>query len=118
MSARTNRQRCWDNRDAYYMCLTKHSIVAPPGTDMSDIKGALGRGQFAEPPRTEAERVRLAAEERAHDPCTHERDAYEGSCAHSWVCFFLSCLRRLSISINAVCWMNAKRSFMQRPRLV
>lgn len=85
---------------------------------MSDIKGALGRGQFAEPPRTEAERVRLAAEERAHDPCTHERDAYEGSCAHSWVCFFLSCLRRLSISINAVCWMNAKRSFMQRPRLV
>jgi len=84
-ATRSNRQRCWDNRDSYYACLTKHNIHSPPGTDMTGIKGPLGAGSFAEPRRSEAERAQLAAMERSNDPCLRERDAYEGSCAQSWV---------------------------------
>lgn len=52
---------------------------------MSDTKGPLGQGKFAEPPRSAAERAKIAEEERRTDPCVTERNAYEGSCAHSWV---------------------------------
>lgn len=55
---------------------------------MTGIKGPLGSGSFAEPPRSEAERARLVEQERANDPCWRERDAYEGSCAQSWVRYF------------------------------
>ncbi|SHO77707.1 Similar to S.cerevisiae protein COA6 (Protein involved in cytochrome c oxidase (Complex IV) assembly) [Malassezia sympodialis ATCC 42132] len=87
-ATRSNRQRCWDNRDSYYACLTKHNIHSPPGTDMTGIKGPLGAGSFAEPRRSEAERAQLAAMERSNDPCLRERDAYEGSCAQSWIEYF------------------------------
>ncbi|WFD30202.1 hypothetical protein MSPP1_001219 [Malassezia sp. CBS 17886] len=86
--SRSNRKLCWDSRDAYYACLTTHGILAPPGTDMSDTKGPLGRGQFAEGPHSAAERAASAAAERARDPCVRERDAYEGNCAQSWVDYF------------------------------
>jgi len=83
---RSNRQQCWDSRDAYYACLTKHSIQVPPGTDMTGTKGPLGSGAFAEPRRSEDERMRITMAERDADPCVELRNVYEGSCAQSWVC--------------------------------
>lgn len=82
--SRSSRQLCWESRDSYYACLTSHKILAPPGTDMSDTKGPLGRGGFAEKTSPE-ERARILAEQRASDPCAPQRDAYEKNCAQSWV---------------------------------
>lgn len=81
---RSNRERCWESRDAYYGCLTQHGITTPPGTDMSDVKGPLGAGKFAETQQS-AERESKAAAERMQDPCAELRDKYEGSCSRSWV---------------------------------
>ncbi|WFC94448.1 hypothetical protein MBRA1_001078 [Malassezia brasiliensis] len=86
--SRSSRQRCWESRDVYYACLTKNGIHAPPGTDMSGTPGPLGRGAFRDPPRSEAERVQKAADERKNDPCTPLRNEYEGNCAKSWVDYF------------------------------
>jgi len=70
---RNNRQQCWDSRDLYYECLTKHSILAPPGTDMTGIKGPLGSGSFADPPGSPEERLRRSEEELKTDPCIQLR---------------------------------------------
>ncbi|WFD05856.1 hypothetical protein MVES1_001190 [Malassezia vespertilionis] len=86
-ASRSSRQQCWDNRDEYYACLTRHNIIAPPGTDMADVKGPLGRGEFAEA-RSEAERQRTVDIERQQDPCSAQRDMYERTCASSWVDYF------------------------------
>ena len=53
---------------------------------MTGMKGPLGSGAFAEPRRSEDERMRIAMAERDADPCTELRNVYEGSCAQSWVC--------------------------------
>lgn len=113
---RSNRQRCWDNRDAYYACLSKHNILSPPGTDMTGIKGPLGAGSFAEPRRSEAERAQLAAQERSNDPCRQERDAYEGSCAQSWVRTHSN--TRLNTLTSAACWRSVKTSTLPLQRRV
>lgn len=85
---RNNRQQCWDSRDLYYECLTKHSILAPPGTDMTGIKGPLGFGSFADPPGSPEERLRRSEEELKTDPCIQLRRQYEQKCAPSWVCIY------------------------------
>ena len=81
---RANRKQCWSARDAYFACLLGHRINAPPGTDMSDVKGPLASGKFADTTDKET-RQKQAAEERAADPCVQLRQAYEGSCLPSWV---------------------------------
>lgn len=53
---------------------------------MTGMKGPLGSGAFAEPRRSEDERMRITMAERDADPCVELRNVYEGSCAQSWVC--------------------------------
>ena len=53
---------------------------------MTGTKGPLGSGAFAEPRRSEDERMRITMAERDADPCVELRNVYEGSCAQSWVC--------------------------------
>ncbi|WFD33649.1 hypothetical protein MCUN1_000462 [Malassezia cuniculi] len=84
---RANRKQCWDARDAYYACLLKHDIIAPPGTDMSDVKGPLATGKFADATDAQTRQKKLE-EARANDPCAKLRDTYEGSCLPSWVEYF------------------------------
>ena len=81
---RQARKICWQHRDSYYDCLTKNSILIPPGTDMNDGKSAITK--------EEKEKEKLKSEkklkERDTDPCVRERDGYEKNCASSWVSTF------------------------------
>lgn len=103
---RANRKQCWDARDAYYECLLGHGLQKPPGTDMSDVKGPLARGKFAD--NTDAQtRAAAAAKERAEDPCAQLRDAYEGACLPSWVCD----------SADQVDYFNKRRVLEERQKI-
>lgn len=55
---------------------------------MTGMKGPLGSGAFAEPRRSEDERMRITMAERDADPCVELRNVYEGSCAQSWIEYF------------------------------
>ncbi|KAN0066123.1 hypothetical protein ACQY0O_000217 [Thecaphora frezii] len=85
---RSGRQACWTHRDAYFACLTKHQVSVPPGTDMSDGRGAIGKAAKEEQERQQREKQQTVEEMRRADPCIPERDAYEQSCAKSWIDYF------------------------------
>ncbi|CAO1624033.1 unnamed protein product [Parajaminaea phylloscopi] len=81
LPTRSARKACWDHRDAYFACLSKHDVVIPPGTDATSAPGD----------RTSplsAANVAKRDEQRRSDPCKQEREGYERDCAKSWVDYF------------------------------
>lgn len=81
---RTARKECWSARDDYYGCLTSKSIVIPPGTDMSDGRGQVGKLSKEEQQKV-SNREAQKQKQREEDPCKKLRDRYEGHCVKSWV---------------------------------
>lgn len=82
---RNERKACWSHRDSYFSCLTQKGITVPPGTDMSDGRGPIGKAAKEEQERLEREKKLSAEEARKQDPCIQERQGYETNCARSWV---------------------------------
>ena len=68
---------CWTARDAYFDCLTSKGVTIPPGTDMSDGRGLVGKAA--------AEDQKRAPKSTDADPCQPQRAEYEAHCAKSWV---------------------------------
>ncbi|PWZ01297.1 hypothetical protein BCV70DRAFT_71429 [Testicularia cyperi] len=85
---RSERKACWSHRDQYFTCLTKSNVTIPPGTDMSDGRGPIGKSAKEEQERLAREKNLSAEEARRNDPCIKERDGYEQNCARSWVDYF------------------------------
>jgi len=81
LPTRSSRTACWDARDAYYACLTRQHVVIPPGTDMSDGRGPVGKAAA----QAQRQRAESLEEQRLADPCAKLRGPYEGNCAKSWV---------------------------------
>lgn len=130
---RSERQACWEHRDLYFGCLTKNKVAIPPGTDMSDGRGPIGKAAKEEQERLERERQQSVAEQRKADPCIKERDGYEKNCAKSWVSgkqrvgsrrmrsgelnwFCCSLYRRSTTSTRGVCSKKGKSSCTLRDR--
>ncbi|PWN95296.1 hypothetical protein FA09DRAFT_146212 [Tilletiopsis washingtonensis] len=84
LPTRSSRTACWDARDAYYACLTQRHVVIPPGTDMSDGRGPVGKAAA----QAQRQRAESLEEQRLADPCAKLRGPYEGNCAKSWVDYF------------------------------
>ncbi|UZJ53921.1 hypothetical protein CBS101457_003241 [Exobasidium rhododendri] len=84
---RSSRQACWSGRDGYYACLTSKSIIVPPGTDMNDGRGPVGK-QSAEETAKQAQKTKRLQEDLASDPCLDSRREYEKHCARSWIDYF------------------------------
>lgn len=57
----------------------------PPGTDMSDGRGPVGKAAADEQKRLERERGESREKALQTDPCKDLRGAYEEHCARSWV---------------------------------
>ncbi|SAM82856.1 uncharacterized protein UBRO_03382 [Ustilago bromivora] len=85
---RDERKACWSHRDRYFACLTQKGVTVPPGTDMSDGRGPVGKAAKEEQERLEREKKVTAEEVRKQDPCLEERQGYETNCARSWVDYF------------------------------
>ncbi|EPQ31941.1 uncharacterized protein PFL1_00140 [Pseudozyma flocculosa PF-1] len=85
---RSERQACWTHRDAYFGCLTRNKVTIPPGTDMSDGRGAIGKAAKEEQERLQREKNQSVEEARKADPCIQEREGYEQNCARSWIDYF------------------------------
>ncbi len=83
--SRSERKACWESRDAYFQCLTSHSIIVPPGTDMSDGRGPVGKSAAEEQKRLEKEKGASRDQALKDDPCRSLRGGYEEHCARSWV---------------------------------
>ncbi|KAI0148537.1 oxidoreductase-like protein [Xylariaceae sp. FL1272] len=58
---RTERQQCWDARDAYYNCLDKHDVV--------DALNGAGK-------------------KKSDKECAVEDSAFQQNCASAWVTYF------------------------------
>lgn len=82
---RDERKACWSHRDAYFACLTQKGVTIPPGTDMSDGRGPVGKAAKEEQERLDRERQVSVEEARRQDPCIEARQGYETNCARSWV---------------------------------
>lgn len=82
---RNERKACWSHRDSYFACLTRNGVTIPPGTDMSDGRGPVGKAAKEEQERLEREKKQTVEEARKQDPCLSERQGYETNCARSWV---------------------------------
>nr|CDI53111.1 conserved hypothetical protein [Melanopsichium pennsylvanicum 4] len=82
---RNERKACWSHRDSYFACLTQKGVTIPPGTDMSDGRGPIGKAAKEEQERLEREKKMTVEEARRQDPCLQEREGYEINCARSWV---------------------------------
>lgn len=82
---RNERKACWSHRDSYFSCLTQKGVVVPPGTDMSDGRGPIGKAAKEEQEKLEKEKKQTVEEARKQDPCLSERQGYETNCARSWV---------------------------------
>lgn len=82
---RNERKACWSHRDSYFACLTQKGVTVPPGTDMSDGRGPVGKAAKEEQERLEREKKQTVEEARKQDPCLAERQGYETNCARSWV---------------------------------
>lgn len=82
---RNERKACWSHRDSYFACLTQKGVTIPPGTDMSDGRGPIGKAAKEEQERLDRERKLSVDEARKQDPCLAEREGYESNCARSWV---------------------------------
>ena len=82
---RNERKACWSHRDAYFACLTSKGVTIPPGTDLSDGRGPVGKSAKQEQERLERENKLTAEEARRQDPCIEARKGYEENCARSWV---------------------------------
>ncbi|KAJ9480151.1 Cytochrome c oxidase assembly factor 6 [Pseudozyma hubeiensis] len=85
---RNERKACWSHRDSYFECLTRKGVTIPPGTDMSDGRGPVGKAAKEEQERLEREKKQTVDEARKQDPCLAERQGYETNCARSWVDYF------------------------------
>lgn len=92
---RTQRQLCWEHRDKYFACLESRGVTVPPGTDMSDGRGPVGKAAAADQAREEKERAGKKNEARAQDPCKELRGGYEDNCARSWVSHVDLCTNNL-----------------------
>lgn len=82
---RDERKACWSHRDVYFACLTQKGVRVPPGTDMSDGRGPIGKAAKEEQEALEREKAITADEARKQDPCLEARQGYEANCARSWV---------------------------------
>ncbi|KAI1468368.1 cytochrome oxidase c subunit VIb-domain-containing protein [Daldinia caldariorum] len=58
---RTERQQCWDARDAFYKCLDKHDVIDSLNGDGKKI---------------------------AEKQCAAENKSFEQNCASAWVTYF------------------------------
>ncbi|GAC72232.1 uncharacterized protein PSANT_04131 [Moesziomyces antarcticus] len=85
---RDERKACWSHRDVYFACLTQKGVRVPPGTDMSDGRGPIGKAAKEEQEALEREKAITADEARKQDPCLEARQGYEANCARSWVDYF------------------------------
>ncbi|KDN46443.1 hypothetical protein K437DRAFT_256168 [Tilletiaria anomala UBC 951] len=85
---RQERRACWTSRDAYFNCLTSHDITVPPGTDMSNGRGLVGKAAAEEQKRLEREKGESQEKALREDPCVRERGVYEEHCARSWIDYF------------------------------
>ncbi|GAC93174.1 hypothetical protein PHSY_000737 [Pseudozyma hubeiensis SY62] len=70
---RNERKACWSHRDSYFACLTQKGVTIPPGTDMSDGRGPIGKAAKAEQERLERDKKQSVDEARKQDPCLAER---------------------------------------------
>ena len=82
---RDERKACWSHRDSYFACLTQNGVTIPPGTDMSDGRGPVGKAAKEEQEKLAREKSLSAEESRRQDPCIEARHGYESNCARSWV---------------------------------
>ncbi|SJX62405.1 uncharacterized protein SRS1_13252 [Sporisorium reilianum f. sp. reilianum] len=85
---RNERKACWSHRDSYFSCLTQKGVVVPPGTDMKDGRGPIGKAAKEEQEKLEKEKKQTVEEARKQDPCLSQRQGYETNCARSWVDYF------------------------------
>jgi hypothetical protein len=93
-ASRSERQKCWDTRDAYFKCLDAAGVLTP---------GEEAKGQCqAENQVYEQNCAKSWASSASLCPCADR---------------MLMMVLRLTISTKGACWPSSKRAFLSRPRI-